>query len=126
MSNRENHLRQARDNLAFARRLLATFEDDPTAMQWAVTAAFYCALHALEAHLLRHGERSRNHHERLVMLRQRRFGVPPEVYTAYRQLKWRSEGARYHLWQFRAETVREVVLGRLLARVTAFVDLERD
>jgi hypothetical protein len=44
-----------------------------------------------------------------------RYGVSRDVYIAYRQLKWRSEGARYLMAQFTATEVRRDILDRYLS-----------
>jgi hypothetical protein len=43
----DRHLEQARRNLALAELLLREHGDDATAVQWTVTAAFYCSIHCL-------------------------------------------------------------------------------
>lgn len=123
MPGRPDHLRQARANLAHAEGLLRATPADPTAMQWAVTAAFYCAVHCIEAHLARYRLHSRTHQDRVRHMTDPRVGIPPSVYAAYRRLKQRSEGARYLLWQFDAATVQQEVLGQYVTIITAFVKL---
>jgi hypothetical protein len=123
MPGRADHLRQARANLAHAEGLLRGSPSDPTAAQWAVTAAFYCAVHCIEAHLAAHHLHSRTHRDRARHMADPRVGIPRAVYTAYRRLKERSEGARYLLWQFDAATVEQEILGQYLASVTRFVKL---
>jgi hypothetical protein len=49
---------QARANREHAEWLLASRPTDATAMQWAVTATFYSALHAISAYLLARGTRA--------------------------------------------------------------------
>jgi hypothetical protein len=120
---RAEHARQARANRAHARFLLGARPADPTAMQWAVTAAFYCAVHCVEAHLAAHGTHSRTHVLREAAMADPRNGVPPHVYVAYRRLQQRSEGARYFLQQFSPTRVRQEILGQLLPTVTGFVKL---
>jgi hypothetical protein len=126
---REAHLRQAHANLAQAQRLLATSTGDPTAMQWVVTAAFYCAVHCIEAHLAAQVQlppqkrHSRTHRQRQVVMADPGAGIPPDVYAAYRMLKWRSEGARYLLQQFTLRRVREEILGTCLPRVAQLASL---
>jgi hypothetical protein len=50
-----DHLEQARANRSHAEWLISTSPNDPTALQWAVTASFYSALHALTATLIIQG-----------------------------------------------------------------------
>jgi hypothetical protein len=106
-----------------AQRLVQTFHDDSTALQWAVTAAFYCAVHCLEAHLATQNLHSRTHVQRERLAADSRNGVTRDVYAAYKLLKHRSEGARYFLWQFSAEAVERQILGQYLTTVTRFVHL---
>jgi len=96
---------------------------DPIALQWMVTAAFYCAVHCLSAHLEQRGISVRRHIDRDAALADPRNGVPLNVYDAYRKLKRRSEGGRYLCWRFTAQDVRNTVLDALLADVAAFVQL---
>jgi hypothetical protein len=97
MAQPGDHLDQARENRALAARLLADAAGDNTSLQWAVTMAFYAALHALTAHLLRRGVLVTNHQHREAALADPRNGVPQTVYDAYLRLKRRSVGARYDL-----------------------------
>ena len=123
MAARAEHLRQARANLAHAERLLQTFPDDPTSVQWAVSAAFYCALHCIEAHLADRAIHCNTHFERQRTIRQPRAGIPREVRTHYDQLKEWSEQARYFLRQFSPAMVRKTILGQYLPRITSFVNM---
>ena len=92
-------------------------------MQWAVTAAFYCALHCLQSHLLAQGANPRNHFHRDADLASAQYGVPDDVYDAYVKLKYRSEGARYQLRTFAPVRVRQEILDTLLAKITTFVGI---
>ena len=96
---------------------------DGAALQWAVTADFYCAVHCLSAHLQRQGITIRRHVDRDAALADPNNGVPTNVYDAYCKLKRRSEGGRYLCWQFTARDVRATILDALLADVTTFVQL---
>jgi hypothetical protein len=50
----DDHLAQARANLVVMRHLLDHAQElGPAAPQWAVTIAFYTALHCVDAHLSR-------------------------------------------------------------------------
>ena len=64
MSAVADHLDQARRNQAFAERLLSEFATDSTSVQWAVIAAFYVAVHCMQAHLMTLGHDPKNHAER--------------------------------------------------------------
>lgn len=92
-------------------------------MQWAATAAFYAAVHCIEAYLSQYGVTSRSHTERDFSIANPRYGIPSDVADAYEQLKRRSRGARYYLWQFTAGQIRSDILDRFLAKITKFVGL---
>lgn len=103
--------------------MLATYPHDPVALQWAVTAAFYAALHCLTGYLAQRGIQVANHQQREAAIAHPRNGVPLHVYDAYVRLKRRSTGARYLLQTFTPAQVRSPILDVYLARVTAFVNL---
>lgn len=116
------HRQQARANLAVA-QLLLTHDDaapNPAAVQWAVTAAFYCAVQCMESHFARFNQHPRSHADRYDLMSQ--AGVPDEVYDAYEQLHTWSNNGRYYLRAFTRSFVDREVLPRL-ARVTNFVSL---
>src|SRR5688572_9959800 len=96
---------------------------DGTALQWAVTATFYCAVHCLSAHLQQRGIVVRRHVDRDAALANPNNGVPTNVYDAYCKLKRRSEGGRYLCWRFTPQDIRTTILDTLLADVTSFVQL---
>jgi hypothetical protein len=123
LPSRAEHLGQARRNRDLVNDLLATRAHDPTARQWIVTLAFYCALHCIEAHLDGHGRHCFTHGVRIKTIAQPELGVPPDVYAAYKQLHEWSDGARYRLQEFDEARVRTVVLGRYLDRIARFVNL---
>ena len=122
MSPGVRHLEQTRQNRALAERLLGQASDS-TDVQWAVVAAFYCAVHCMQAYLIGLGHDPGSHAERGSLLALPSVGVPYEVRQSYRWLKYRSESARYRLGQFAPQFVRAVVLDNHLARVTGFVQL---
>lgn len=93
----DGHLDQARRNLAHAEYLLRDHAADPTCVQWAVTAAFYCAVHCLQAHVLRAGADPRTHVRRAELIADPAFLVPTDV--------------------------QQRIIGHHLANVTAFVGL---
>jgi hypothetical protein len=117
-----DHLIQARDNRAHAEWLVATSPTDPTALQWAVTATFYSALHGLTAYLMAQGIILRSHTARARALAAPNSGVPPYVIHSYRMLEVRSRGARYDLQVFTRSDVRDL-LDQELAAVAAFVGM---
>ena len=122
MASAREHRDQARANRAFAEQVLLHFPNDQAAMQWAVTAAFYCAVHCAEAHLDGFGLHSRTHQQRETFLANPPTTVPVHVYASYRSLKQRSLGARYLLQPFTSVQVRGI-LDSYLAPVAAFVGL---
>ncbi len=82
------HLRQLRHNWRFLKSFYAPAT--PYA-DWAVTVAFYIAIHALEAWLARQGIHSHSHHERIIHLRT----LLPHLWRPYRRLEVASRRARY-------------------------------
>jgi uncharacterized protein (UPF0332 family) len=119
----DEHLDQARRNRAVAEQMLDEHADDPTYVQWAVATIFYCAVHCIQAHLVRHGQNPRTHVARGQLIADPRYGVPTDVQSAYDLLEQRSRAARYELATFDAATVRQRLLGHYLARITAFIRL---
>lgn len=123
MAQRAAHLEQARENRRVAELALSTWPDDPTVRQWAVTMAFYCAVHCVEAYLADRGQHSLNHRHRDQLLSELAIGFPADARDAYEQLKQWSEGARYLPRSFTFDQVRVYVLGATLPEVTAVVGL---
>lgn len=123
MAEPAEHLEQARANRAHAERLVRTSPDDPTAMQWAVTAAFYCALHCVEAHLADRGLQTQSHGQRRATMAHANAGIPPDVYAYYQQLEDWSRQARYQMRPFKAGMVEHTILARYLRKITQLVRL---
>lgn len=119
----DDHLEQARRNREIAEHLLREHGADATYVQWAVTAIFYCAVHCIQAHLMRYGRAPRTHESRGRLIADPRYGVPLDVQTAYELLSQRSRAARYDLATFDPTIVRQRLVGHYLARITAFVGL---
>jgi hypothetical protein len=117
-----DHLVQARANREHAEWLLVSRPTDPTALQWAVTAIFYSALHGLTAHLMGHGVTVTSHRARTRALLSPSYGVPTAVYDTYRDLDLWSRGARYGLWVFTAQDVRDL-LDQELATIATFAGM---
>jgi hypothetical protein len=117
-----DHLTQARANRDHAEWLLASRAHDNTALQWAATAAFYSALHALTAQLRRSGVRVTDHRSRFLALTNPANGVPRHIVHMYRLLEGRSRAARYLLWSYTARDVRSL-LDRQLAAIAAFTGM---
>lgn len=116
------HIEQAGANLAHAEWLLTTRSHDLTARQWAVTAIFYSALHAMTAHLLAQGVSVKSHTERVKAIMNPVHGVPLPVMQAYRRLEEKSRGARYELRVFATGDVRDL-LDQELAIISAFAGM---
>ena len=91
-------------------------------MQWAVTATFYSALHALSAYLLARGIQVTSHMARDRVLSNPVNGVPRHVYVAYQDLDEYSRDARYDLLPFTAQEVRGL-LDNELAAIAAFTGM---
>jgi hypothetical protein len=109
LADEATHRAEAVANRRIAEQLLASQADDPTALRWAVTAAFYSALHALTAHLISQGVTVINHEDRSSALADPRHGVPQDVFDAYQFLKRRSTGARYYVQTFVPYQVRRLL-----------------
>jgi hypothetical protein len=120
--NASDYLTQARANRSHVEWLLASRPGDPIVLQWAVTVAFYSALHGLNAHLPNLGIRVRSHMARDRALATEVNGVPSSVYTAYRDLEEASRDARYGLVSFTFQDVRQL-LDRQLAVIATFVGM---
>ena len=123
MADQAAHRAQAISNRTFAQTLLQQSGGDPTALQWAVTAAFYCAVHCIEAHLATYGATSTSHDERKRKMRDPAYAIPAHVYTAYRQLERHSRGARYYMQRFNASYVQSEILDQDLSTVTSWASL---
>ena len=117
-----DHLARARENRAHAEWLLAEKPDDPTALQWAVTAVFYSALHGLTAHLLARSVNVSSHTSRRRALHDPKNQVPSSIRFAYAALEVESRGARYELWVFTLQDVRDL-LDRELAAIATFTGM---
>jgi hypothetical protein len=120
----DDHFEQARQNRALAERLLASGAGSPTDVQWAVVAAFYCAVHCMRGHLLTLGHDPRNHAERGALVASPSAGIPLPAQSAYFWLKVRSEKARYRLGVFDPGFVRRRILDEQLRLITDFVKLK--
>lgn len=117
-----DHMIQARANRQHAEWLLVHRAGDVTAQQWAVTVAFYAALHGLSAHLLRNGVTVASHTARARAIGTPASDVPQAVLVAYRALEYRSRQARCLFGVFTTQDVRDL-LDRDLATVAAFAGL---
>jgi hypothetical protein len=130
-AGRAAHLAQARGNLAVARRLLAAgpVDADPVnyyAHQWAAVAVFYCAVHLIDAQLLRHGARPRDHNQRDQLIVAGPAAVPEDVYRAYRFLYRRSREVRYEMAWLHPDYITSVLIGRFLATIATWAGAPLD
>jgi len=108
------HLTAFVDNRAFAEDLLQ--QGRPTALRWAVTAAFYAALHMIRAYAAAKGVNIVNHSEGETFMQR-----SPEVsrgFPTYKALKELSESARYFHQSMEAQHVEQA-----LRKVTAVESL---
>jgi hypothetical protein len=119
----DEHLQQARDNRRLANALLNLHASDLGATTWAVTLAFYAAVHCIEACFARRGEHSGDHGGRESLMVQARFGIPERVFTTYRLLEEWSRNGRYKHQTYSAEFVRSRALPAL-KRITDFSNLD--
>lgn len=117
------HFEQARQNRALAEELLAAGSNSPVHVQWAVIAAFYCAVHCMQGYLVDRGRDPRNHMARGNEIADPANHVPLPVQRDYEALKQLSERARYRLAHFDRAYVRSTILDRRLRSVTDFVSL---
>jgi hypothetical protein len=103
MPSQIQHEEQAQRNETFFQSLDST---EPINREWIVTAAFYAALHWIEAYFdNRYSRHSTSHRARNddVM----RFGLP--IASEYFDLYWASRQARYDLYRFTQEEVEELI-----------------
>jgi hypothetical protein len=98
------HLEKAKHNEAFISSLDIT---SATGAEWAVTAAFYAALHYVQAYFVSVGCGYITHSNRSSALsRDPRLNG---VYDEYRELENASRDARYDYMQFNATHVAEAL-----------------
>ncbi|HZO32300.1 MAG TPA: hypothetical protein VFH48_40620 [Chloroflexota bacterium] len=117
------HFEQARQNRAFAEQMLTDYGNSPTHVQWAVTAAYYSALHCRQGYLLIRGRDPQSHVARGHEIADPANQVPMDVQRAYIRLEQFSKKARYRLGIFAPSFVRSRIFDDTLKRVTDFVGL---
>ena len=122
MSARGVHLQQARANRTLASSLGTAFVGDPAARQWAITIAFYAAVHVIEAHLAQFGLHSASHTARKNWMADPAHGVPGVAHFAYLHLERWSRHARYDAVEFDEREV-SAALNRYLPTVLHVVGL---
>jgi len=96
---------------------------NPTRIQWAVTAAFFCALHCIQGYLLTRGRDPQRHAARGREIADPANRVPMDVHRAYVALEQLSKRARYRLGVFDPGFVQRRVLDERLRLITEFVGL---
>lgn len=119
----DRHFEQARQNRDLARELIREHGDSPPHVQWAVTTAFYCAVHALQGYLVNRGRDPKTHVMREAQMADPMNHVPNDVYRAYMALKQFSEKARYRCGTFDPSWVQQKVIDGRLKTVTDFIGL---
>lgn len=96
MAQFDDHIQQARKNLAFLSSINQTV---PDCLDWQVTVAFYSALHLVNAHLARHGMSYRKHVDVKDALNPEKSlsvtKLPEDIYVSYITLQSLSRRARY-------------------------------
>src|ERR1700733_9644906 len=90
MPRDDQHRKKAENNEAFASALDTS---DPTKENWAVTAAFYSALHYVEQFFVKHGTPCKDHEQRNDQFK-RDIRIR-EAYASYSYLASLSHDARY-------------------------------
>lgn len=91
MPSQSIHLAQVHHNLTFLRSFYDAATKTTPYPDWAVTVAFYTALHAIEAALAQQQLHSGSHMERRRFVRQ----MFPHLWTLYYRLDVFSHRARY-------------------------------
>jgi hypothetical protein len=119
----DRHFDQARQNRDLAVELLRDHGGSPTHVQWAVTAAFYCAVHCMQGYLVSIGRDPKTHLRRADEIADPANHVPADVHRAYEALKQLSEKARYRLGIFDPAWVQRSVIDGRLKVITDFVSL---
>ena len=107
MPPRALHVAQARRNLDVVDRLLAS--DTEGSRQWVVVAAFYCALHCVEAHFADRGQHNFRHDLRRDAMALAEARISAGVYAAYTLLENRARRARYEMVLFSQVEVERMV-----------------
>lgn len=109
MPTAAQHRRQAEHNKAFIQSLDL---DTSPFLDWAVTAAFYAALHFIEWYFKARGLTGRRDHQ-LRDAYIARTGELRSIYADYTELKFQSEASRYECVRFTSNFVKNDVLPRL-------------
>ena len=107
MPDSREHLEKARHNEAFVGQF--NVEESPY-LDWVVTGYFYAAVHYVEAYLARSNRHSTDHRARDSAVR--RDAVLATVYNEYSDLKNDSINARYHMYRFAPDEVRNISAAR--------------
>jgi len=103
MPSQVQHETQAQRNETFFQSLDRTVSVN---REWIVTAAFYAALHWIEAYFdNRHRQHFTSHRDRNDAVI--RFGLP--IASEYLDLYWASRQARYELYRFTQPEVEDLI-----------------
>ena len=124
---RQAHLKEARSNRALALDLVLHHPNDPAAVKWAVTVAFYAAMHCMQAHLvdrLDYRDLPRTHKQRWEVMQWSQADIPFHILSLYRTLREWSEQGRYNGRTFTTDDVHADVFGKLLEPIAEFVGLD--
>jgi hypothetical protein len=100
------HLKQAKDNEAFAEVLLQT--GDANSITWAVTAFFYSVVHYGRAFVAHKATPTITTHGGFESFFKRSWSQPPDLFPLYRRLKDHSERARYECIAYTDAQVRDL------------------
>jgi HEPN domain-containing protein len=119
----DRHFEQARQNRDLAQELLRDHDTSPTYVQWAVTVAFYCAVHAIQGYLVDLGRDPKTHAVRDAEIANPMSRVPMDMYREYMALKQLSEKAHYRCGIFDPAWVQRSVIDGRLKTITDFVSL---
>lgn len=122
-STSDRHFEQARLNRYFAEQAIRDHAGSTVHVQWAVTSAFYCAVHCMQGYLVDRGLDPKTHVTREAQIADPLNGVPADVYRAYMALKQFSEKARYRLGTFDPNWVQTSLIDTRLKAITDFVGL---
>ena len=105
MLTKEEYLQQAEHNEKF----FHSFDIEKTEFRdWAVIAAFYAAVHWINAYLLTQGYEPKHHTARDNAIR--RYSVTRKIAWEYSELKSHSFSARYKAHRFSAKQIKEDVV----------------
>jgi hypothetical protein len=118
MPSEQEHLVGAASNRALAHVLLE--HADPS---WAAVLAFYCALHLVNAYLIRMGISVQSHRTRDTYIARMSDLIP--IYENYRRLESHSRWVRYDLRKLSPAEVKRLMADDLAAIESTITNLLR-